>query len=282
MEIIKRLLSSVFFWGAWVVIPIIMEILPAIGSIHYIRKRKKRIKNDQETVPFKPDISLIIPVYNSQDTLEACIRSIYESTYPSRSIRVFLVDNKGGDASFSVFAKCQTLFPELRMQWLNSEQGKSRALNLALYNSEGKYIINLDSDGQLEKHALENMIDKFEKDPKLNCMTGSILTFPEKIEEYPKGLPRLLRELEFMEYAQAFMAGRSYSADKNEIYTLSGAFSAFRKSAILGSRLYNTDTICEDTQVTFQMRYIFHERIDICENAIFFVDPIEDMNKLYT
>ena len=26
---------------------------------------------------------------------------------------------------------------------MNSEQGKSRALNLALYNSDGKYIINL-------------------------------------------------------------------------------------------------------------------------------------------
>ena len=57
------------------------------------------------------------------------------------------------DNSFAVYADCQKKFPDLLMQWLNAEQGKSRALNLALYNSDGKYIINLDSDGILEKNC---------------------------------------------------------------------------------------------------------------------------------
>ena len=78
------------------------------------------------------------------------------------------------------------------------------------------------------------------------------------------------------------VAGRNYSAEVNAVYTLSGAFSAFRKSAVLKSQLYNTDTICEDTQITFQMKYLQKTKVGICEDAIFFVDPIEDMNKLYT
>lgn len=85
-----------------------------------------------------------------------------------------------------------------------------------------------------------------------------------------------------MEYAQAFLAGRNYASETNSIYTLSGAFSAFRKSSVLKSQLYNTDTICEDTQITFQMKYLLETKVSICEDAIFFVDPIEDMNKLYT
>lgn len=85
-----------------------------------------------------------------------------------------------------------------------------------------------------------------------------------------------------MEYAQAFLAGRNYSAEVNAVYTLSGAFSAFRKSAVLKSQLYNTDTICEDTQITFQMKYLQKTKVGICEDAIFFVNPIEDMDKLYT
>ena len=68
----------------------------------------------------------------------------------------------------------------------------------------------------------------------------------------------------------------------NAVYTLSGAFSAFRKSVVLKSQLYNTDTICEDTQITFQMKYLLKTKVGICEDAIFFVDPIEDLNKLYT
>ncbi len=72
-----------------------------------------------------------------------------------------------------------------------------------------------------------------------------------------------------MEYAQAFLAGRSYASELNSVYTLSGAFSAFRKSAVLKSWMYNTDTICEDTHITFQMRYLQKERVEVCEDALF-------------
>lgn len=282
MGIIRRILNSFVFWGAWILIPLLMEIIPALGSMVLLIVRRLRRKKPYEKPTIYPEISIIIPVYNSADTLYGCIKSIEDSSYPDDRIRIFLVNNGGQDDSFSVFAECQEKFPELRMQWLNSKQGKSRALNLALYNSEGKYIINLDSDGWLEPNALKNMIEKFEANPDLNCMTGAILTTPDDIKKYKSFWARLLRNLEFMEYAQAFLAGRSYASELNSVYTLSGAFSAFRKSAILKSRMYNTDTICEDTQITFQMRYLYKERVEICENALFFVDPIENVNKLYT
>lgn len=284
MVLLKRIANSFIFWGAWILIPIVMEIVPAIGSFFLLFRRQYRIrkKTRQTATNFYPEISIIIPIYNSENTLFNCIKSIEDSTYPSNKINIFLVNNQTKDQSFAVFAKCQEEFPNLRLQWMNASQGKSRALNLALYNSNGKYIINIDSDGALEKHALCNLIDRFEADTSLNCMTGAILTTPSMIQEYKSGWARLLRNLEFVEYAQAFLAGRSYASEINSVYTLSGAFSAFRKSTILKSRMYNTDTICEDTQLTFQMRQIFGERVEVCENALFLVDPIEDVNKLYT
>ena len=139
----------------------------------------------------------------------------------------------------------------------------------------------MDSDGLLEEHALEYMVVKFENHPDLNVMTGAILTDPSMIQKY-RFWGRLLRNLEFMEYAQAFLAGRAYASEVNAVYTLSGAFSAFRKSAVLSSWMYNTDTICEDTHITFQMRYNLKQKVEVCERAIFFTEPIDDMNKLYT
>lgn len=281
MGIVEQLLNSFIFWAAWIIIPLIMEIIPTLGSVVVLIKRKFWAKKIEKPILY-PEISIIIPVYNSQDTLEACIRSIDESDYPNDKIRVFLVNNHGTDNSFKVFAMCQDKYSGINMQWLNAEQGKSRALNLALYNSEGKYIIHIDSDGVLEPSALTNMVDKFEADPTVNCMTGAILIQPELIEKYPRGMSRLFRKLEFAEYAQAFLAGRNYASESNTIYTLSGAFSAFRKSVILKSRLYNTETIAEDTQITLQMRYLQNEKIQISEKSIFLVDPIESVDKLYT
>lgn len=258
-----------------------MEIVPSLGSVFVLIK--KHIFHKEIIKPaIDPEISLIIPIYNSMDTLEQCIRSIDESDYPDERIRIFLVNNQGQDDSFQVFCDCQQKYPQLQMQWLNAKQGKSKALNMALFNSEGKYIIHIDSDGLLERSALRNMVYRFEADQTIECMTGVILTDPKQVQAYPPVLPRILRKVEFMEYAQAFLAGRNYSAEVNAVYTLSGAFSAFRKSAVLKSQLYNTDTICEDTQITFQMKYLQKTKVGICEDAIFFVDPIEDMNKLYT
>lgn len=280
--ILNRFFNSFVFWAAWIAIPLIMEIIPAIGGFIVLLKIKHRRKTTPKVPPaLYPEISVIIPIYNSAGTLEACLRSFNECTYPTKAIRIFLVNNMTRDNSFEVFTKCQRLFPDLHMQWLNAHQGKSRALNLALYNSEGKYIVHIDSDGLLEAHALTNLVDLFESDLTCNCVTGTILTDPKKVEEY-KGPGLLIRRLEFMEYANAFLAGRNYAGETNSIYTVSGAFSAFRKSAILKSWLYNTDTICEDTQLTFQMRYVQKEKIHICVDAIFLTDPIEDMDKLYT
>ena len=278
----QSLLNSFVFWSAWIIIPVIVEIIPSIASVFVLIKRRLKGGDANVELSYAPDISLVIPVYNSANSLEACLASVDKSTYPNERIEIFLVDNGSTDNSFEVYSRCQERFPDIHMQWMSSAQGKSKALNQALYSSRGQYIINIDSDGVLDEHALENLVSRFESANDLDCMTGAILTRPDKVMAYKNPGARLFRRLEFMEYAQAFLAGRSYASEINAVYTLSGAFSAFRKSAILGSRMYNTATISEDTQLTFQMRYLYNERIEMCDNAIFYVDPIESINKLYT
>jgi poly-beta-1,6-N-acetyl-D-glucosamine synthase len=197
-------------------------------------------------------------------------------------MNIMLVNNQSSDNSFEVFCKCQAKFSELSMQWLKARQGKSKALNLALFNSNGKYIIHIDSDGKLDSHAIRNLVERFEGNPQIHCLTGVILTDPNKIEQTANFPMRLFRRCEFYEYSQAFLAGRNFESELDSIYTLSGAFSAFRKSTILKTQLYNTDTVCEDTQVTFQVHRLMKKSIHLCENALFFVDPIENFEKLYT
>lgn len=281
MESLRRIINTSVFWSAWIIIPMIMEVIPAIGSVFLLLKRRRSERKKMKDPTFWPEISVIIPVYNSEDTLEAVVGSVADSHYERNKLHVYLVNNGSKDHSFEAYQRAQEAYPDLAMQWLNASQGKSQALNMALYNSAGKYIINIDSDGILEPNALRNLVRKFENDQNVNVMTGTIMTRCDMIGQYHNFFARLLRQCEFYEYAQAFLAGRSYASENNTLYTLSGAFSAFRKSTVLSSRLYNTATLGEDTQMTFQMRYLHHERIEICENAIFFVDPIESFNKLY-
>lgn len=282
MEKIMKLINSEYiFWLAWIVIPLIIEIVPALGNFFTMFLLRFRNNRKFEDLEYYPEVTVIIPVYNSQETLYRCIKSINDNTYSNDNISVILVDNGSKDDSFEVYKKCQMDFVDLTMYWMSSNQGKSRALNKALYSASGKYIINIDSDGYLEENAIMNVVIRFENDLGLHCATGVILTDKEEIDDTEGFWLRQFRKLEYIEYAQAFLAGRSFNSEWNTLYTISGAFSAFRKSTILQTFMYNTDTICEDTHITFQIKKQ-NKRIFLCEDAIYYTSPIEDVAKLYT
>lgn len=281
MNIIKNLAIQSMSWLPWIIIPILVEIIPAIGN--FILLLFKRIFKKPETIiEYLPEITLIIPIYNSEQTLYDCLKSVNDSIYPNNLIDIVLVDNKTTDNSFDIYKKCQVEFNDLHMQWTHAEQGKSRALNVALFNAKGKYIINIDSDGTLEKNALFNMVKKFENNENIHCMTGVILINSDLIRKKKNFILNQIQNIEFMEYMQAFLAGRNFDSELNNIFTLSGAFSAFRKSTILNTQMYNTNTICEDAHLTFQVKHNLKGKVCLCEDAIFIVDPVESANKLYT
>ena len=278
---ITKLTNEIFFWAAWIVIPLLVEIVPAIGNFFLLLFKRIRVADDIR-IDYLPSITLMIPVYNSSATLYRCLESVDKSTYPNQLIEIMLVDNGSRDNSFDIFQKAQMDFPTLAMCWMNAKQGKSKALNKAIFNSTGKYIINIDSDGVLHPAALMNIVRQYETFPDIDCMTGVILIEPALIENTRSFFLKQFRRLEFMEYGQAFLAGRNFESQSNSIYTLSGAFSSFRKSVLLKTFLYNTNTICEDTHLTFQIRSILKRKVTLCNDAIFMVDPIDNINKFYT
>jgi len=281
-DIFQNIGDAIFFWMAWIIIPFIMEILPAIGGFIILVKKHFTLKKSTQSLEGRfPEITIIVPVYNSADTLYDCIKSINDSTYPNELIDILLVNNMSTDNSFDVYRQLQNDYKDLAIQWLNSKQGKSKALNLALFNAKGKYIVHIDSDGLLDKDAIENIVTRFECNEDIHCMTGAIMVNPELVDNTKGFAKRLLRKCEFFEYAQAFLAGRNFQSEFDSVFTLSGAFSAFRKSTILKTQMYNTDTLCEDTHVSLQIRKILKQKVHLCENAIFYVEPIENVSRLY-
>lgn len=61
--------SSIIFWAAWVIIPIVMEIIPTIGNFVILIK-KKIVSHKEKAVNFSPEITMIIPVYNQEHVLD--------------------------------------------------------------------------------------------------------------------------------------------------------------------------------------------------------------------
>ena len=72
--------SSIIFWAAWVIIPIVMEIIPTIGNFVILIK-KKIVSHKEKAVNFSPLKTMIIPEYNQEHSLRRSIKTNYATSF---------------------------------------------------------------------------------------------------------------------------------------------------------------------------------------------------------
>lgn len=104
-----------------------------------------------------PLISVIVPVYNAENFLDNCIRSIVEQSF--KDIEVILVDDGSTDGSFSIISKWEKTDSRLKcIKQANS--GVTIARKQGILASVGKWITFVDADDVLPNRALALMYDQ--------------------------------------------------------------------------------------------------------------------------
>lgn len=102
-----------------------------------------------------PKISVIIPVYNTQQYIEQCIESVRCQTL--KDLEILCVDDGSTDASPAILHSMQEADGRVRI-FLQENQGPGKARNYGLRQAEGEYILFLDADDYLlDASALEQM-----------------------------------------------------------------------------------------------------------------------------
>ena len=100
----------------------------------------------------KMKFSVIVPVYNCEDSLPRCIESILYQTYPDWEL--LLIDDGSTDGSFSLceaYAKQDGRIRVIHQE--NAGQGPAR--NNGMKEATGDYVVFCDADDFYEKDALE-------------------------------------------------------------------------------------------------------------------------------
>lgn len=273
-------LSFVIFWGVWLLVPMIVDGLTTLVSLVGVLVAHWRQRGQRGELNYYPFITVILPIYNSADTLEACLRSIAAQDYPLERIEVLLINNGSKDNSFDCFARLQGELP-LLMHWHSIlNQGKAWAMNAGIHLARGDYIFNIDSDVVLAPDALRQVVARMEAEPEIGAVTGAIDVLPAPPNATPT--QRLLAACEFFEYLTAFHVGREQQSLLQNLYTLSGAFSVFRREVIMQTFMYDQITVTEDTDLTFELYERFKEWQVLCvSDAIAYVHPVESLAALY-
>lgn len=106
------------------------------------------------TAKARAAVSIIIPVYNGEKYLCACLDSVFSQTL--KDIQVICVNDGSTDESLKILEKYKKLFPDMVL--ISQENGGlSAARNAGLKVANGKYVDFLDCDDMLQQDAMQRL-----------------------------------------------------------------------------------------------------------------------------
>nr|WP_290875655.1 glycosyltransferase family 2 protein [Gracilimonas sp.] len=104
------------------------------------------------------DVSIVIPVYNEEESLPELEKAIHEALNADFSYEIIFVDDGSTDNSWGVITSLSDKKDTVRGISFHHNYGKSVALQAGFEASEGKYVVTMDADLQDDPSEVPEMI----------------------------------------------------------------------------------------------------------------------------
>ena len=126
-------------------------------------------------------ISVVIPVYNTEEYLGQCLDSLYLQKY--RDVEYILVDDGSKDGSYALCQKYAA--KDERFVVVQKENGgPSSARNMAISMARGEYITFVDSDDFIRVDAYERIAKMLDKHGNPDCLVFGANLVPDYAPEH--------------------------------------------------------------------------------------------------
>lgn len=138
------------------------------AQLHWLMRDEKEYYEKQ--ILGEIQISVVVPVYNSEKYLDKCLSSLENQTF--RKIEIICIDDGSEDSSGKIIDKF--VARDRRFRKVKQEnKGAGAARNKGLSIARGEYIIFLDSDDFFEPEMLKDAYDRIRMDDAEVCVMGS-------------------------------------------------------------------------------------------------------------
>lgn len=171
-----------------------------------------------------PTVSIVIPAYNEEATIRACVTAALAQTVPAHE--VIVVDNRSTDRTAAIVAELQAANPDapLRVIPQFAEQGLVPTRNLGLDSATGDVIGRIDADSVLEPTWVEEVQKAF-LDPAVAAATGPVLYYDMPLRRFGlraddtlrRAMLRLAREYHFVFGSNMALRATAWQAIRDEV-----------------------------------------------------------------
>jgi poly-beta-1,6-N-acetyl-D-glucosamine synthase len=207
-----------------------------------------------------PPITILIAAYNEEAVIPDTFESIAKQNYPG-ALEVILIDDGSKDQTHAVCNQLISKYPWLRCIQLETNQGKSEALNRALTLASHELIITLDADSYLYKDALVRIVERFHSDPANTCAVAGTIMVRNSRQNW-------ITQSQEWDYFQGIATVKRVQSLNQGTLVAQGAFSLYKKSIVLELGGW-PKTVGEDIVLTWAMLEKDY-RVGYCEDAIAF------------
>lgn len=237
--------------------------------VTFLENRKKIvIRNGKIKLEDYPTVTITVPCWNEEKTVEKTVLSLLDLNYPKDKLQIFLVDDGSTDGTLAVINKFKD-HPNIKV-FQKENGGKFTALNLGLANSEADFFGCLDSDSFVDKEALVRIMSYFERDSKTMAVAPSlIVNNPQNIiqsaqkAEYNMGI--------YFKKMLCFLGA---------INVTPGPLTIFRKKVFDNLGPYRHAHNTEDMEIAYRMQKNNY-KIEHCNDAYVYTNTPATIPKLY-
>jgi glycosyltransferase involved in cell wall biosynthesis len=179
-------------------------------------------------------ISVVVPTYNEEKNIEACLRSLVNQTVPREQVDIIVVDGDSKDRTRETAEKIADTFI------IQTSEGVGGARNDGFAIARGDVVATTDADCHPHRDWLE-VIQRNFKDPKVVAVTGVLVPFDfgdmGGLEEHAYRL--------MFSFSNALLVAMSWFGKMH----LCGANSAFRKDVFLEAGGYLPLAYADDVEI---------------------------------
>ncbi|MGK4197865.1 glycosyltransferase [Fusobacterium sp. HC1336] len=221
------------------------------------------------------DISIIVPIYNVEEYLVECLKSIYK--IENLRYEVILVNDGSKDTSYKIMEDFKALYPNQTVLINKENGGLSSARNAGLRVAKGRYVSFIDSDDFIDTVEFEKFVIEGIKS-RVDIAVGNMRYYvPGRIGE-PLFRSKLIKEagtvtgIDFL--WTLFQQPKCYREEVvDDIYR--------RDFLIKNNLFFNEEIVHEDSEFT-TLAYLRAKKIKYIDKAFYFYRQREGsiMNKV--
>ena len=246
------IILTVFFSSRYYPIIFIFTSLIFIGSGFIFLEVFQKHTLFEDPIPEKyPDITILIPAHNEEETIASTIESVKNLKYPKK-VEIIVLDDGSADNTYESVKKIKGI----KIFRAEKNMGKAAILNKGISMAKGEIVGNIDADTYPEKDALIKMIGHFN-----NKNMGAVTTLVTV--DKPKNF---LQKLQQLEYYVAFGFWHKSLSTMDGLYVTPGPMSLYRKEALLKINGFDEGNITEDMEIALNLKQHGYQ-IECCTNT---------------